>query len=223
MELTNATQRKKSVLLASWGNTLHTKSRFSSHFDTVIMPHQVTKLETAPGWIKQHSSIAMEGSVLTGIYAVCYMSKPVRDDASLGLVQSEYYAVLGDLLVHQSSENPNFPPSKSWLVYGKYIKWSSGSEGSKKLSIKLIWKLEDGDASLFPNYNIYVQKQENAAEVAEYLGAATVEAFYVSDLLVPSAISSLKFIIQVCDLNGTIQKLEDSPYHELQVDDGKLP
>lgn len=181
----------------------------------------------------QESSIAMDGYTLTEIHAMCYMEKPLVSGSQLEpyghnpsfvLGQSEYFAVLGHLNIHSSSQNLDFPPSTSWTVGSQYIKWSSGSEGSKKLSVKLIWQLKDGNDSLFPRYNIYVQKLADSkltdkilAEVAEYLGVAEVESFYISDLVVPSATSSLKFIIQVCDLDGASQKLEDSPFLNLQI------
>lgn len=227
----SATRSEKSVFLASWENALLTMSRFSNQFDAVIIPRKVTNLSTATGWIKQDSSIfAMGGYTLTEIHALCYMSKPVRDnlkpephkeDASFALDQSEYYAVLGDLLVHasSSSEHTIFPLSTTWLVEGEYIKWSSGSnsEGSKKLSIKLMWKPKVGNTNMFSQYNIYVHNLDSNKEEAEYLGMAHVEAFYVSDLIVPTTTSSIRFIIQVFHLSGVSQNLEDSPYFQLQV------
>ncbi|KAL3521256.1 hypothetical protein ACH5RR_019405 [Cinchona calisaya] len=233
LQFSSALKDKRSVLLASRGNTLLTMNRFSSQFSSVIMPHRVTNVEAAPGWIMQESSIAMDGYTLTEIHAVCYMANPVVKGSqlepdghhpSLSVGQSEYSAVLGHLSIHTPSQNSDFPPATSWTVGSQYIQWSSGSEGSKKLSIKLTWQLKDGNDSLFPKYNIYVQKLGDSkptdkmlTEVAEYLGVAEVEMFYISDLVIPSATSSLKFIIQVCDLAGASQKLEDSPFLNLQV------
>lgn len=230
LKFTSAISREKSVFLASWENPLLTMSRFSNEFDTVIMPRKVTNLSSAPGWMKQDSSIfAVGGYTLTEIHALCYMSKPVRDNlkpephteaASLALDLSEYYAVLGDLLVHASSSEPtNFPLSSTWVVEGEYIKWSSGSdsEDSKKLSIKLMWKPKVGNTTMFPQYNIYVQNLDAKKKEAEYLGMAHVEAFYVSELIVPITTSSIRFIIQVFHLSGVSQNLEDSPYFQLQV------
>ncbi|XP_027110733.1 cytosolic endo-beta-N-acetylglucosaminidase 1-like isoform X1 [Coffea arabica] len=234
LEFSSAMKDKISILLASWRNTLLTMNRFSSQFSSVIMPRRVTNAEAAPEWIVQESSIAMGGYTLTEIHAVCYMATPLvtgsqlePDDpnSSLALSQSEYSAVLGHLNVHMPSQNSDFPPSASWTVGGEYIKWSSGSEGSKEFSVKLIWQLKDGKDSAFPMFNIYVQKlvdpkltDKMLAEVAEFLGVAEVEAFYISDLILPSATSSLKFIIQVCNFDGASQKLEDSPFLDLQVD-----
>lgn len=227
LQFSSTIRGKRLVLLASHGNTLLTMTRFSSHYDAVVMPHRVTNIEDAPGWILQESSINMVGDVLTEIRVVCYSSKPAvktfqseyqDDQMALSTGQSEYHAVLGHLLVTASSCELDFPPSTSWIVEGQHIKWSANSYGSKKLSMKLVWKLKDGDTSVFSNYNIYVQKVKGAVEdAAEYLGVAKVEAFYISDLVFPSATTSLKFLIQLCNLDGATQELEDSPFFQLQV------
>lgn len=232
LELSSAVKGKTSVLLASWGNTLLTMTQFSSKFDKVIMPRQVTKSETDAGWVIVESGIAMNGFKLTEIHAVCYTSKP--EFGKLGLNPqidenvvensvspnpTQYSAILGHITVKTSEQNSVFPPSTSWLVEGQDIKWTSGSQGSKTLSVKLSWRLNDGDASLFPQYNIFVEKLANQdAGKQEYLGVARVEAFYVSDLVVPSGTSNLKFIIQVCGIDGTSLTVNDSPSFQLPVE-----
>ncbi|MCD9640684.1 hypothetical protein HAX54_026134, partial [Datura stramonium] len=232
LEFTSAVGEQKSVLLASYGDPSPSRSRFNRHYDYVIMPPRVTKLETEPSWVIQESSIAMEGYMLTKIHAVCYKLRPeVNKSESQGKTMvfspSEYHAVLGHLAINSHTLNSNFPPSTSWLVDGNFTKWSSsGSHGSRKLNVKLVWKLKDGKTHLFPMYHIYVKKQPDLSTaepngslqlVQEYLGVAKVEAFYVSDLVVPSGTSSVKFIIQVCSLDGAFQKLEESPYLDLDV------
>uniref|UniRef100_A0A5B6YH99 mannosyl-glycoprotein endo-beta-N-acetylglucosaminidase n=1 Tax=Davidia involucrata TaxID=16924 RepID=A0A5B6YH99_DAVIN len=227
LQFSSTMKERTSVLLAPWGRT---KNQFSNKFSKVVMPHRVTQSKTTPGWVIQESSIAMNGHTLTEIHAVCYRSKPELnelrlksgshgEDNSLARSPSEYFAILGHIRVRTSEQNPDFPPSTSWLVEGQYIKWTSGSQGSKSLSVKIIWKLKDGDASLFPEYNIYAEKPGRTLEgVQEYLGVAQVEAFYVSDLVVPSGTSSVRFIIQVCNVDGTCQKLDDSPSFQLPVE-----
>ncbi|KAK3019522.1 hypothetical protein RJ639_003194 [Escallonia herrerae] len=249
LDFASATKEKLSVLLASRGNALLTMNQFSCKFSNVIMPHRVTKLETVPGWIIQESSINMNGYLLTGIHAVCYKSKPesrsLHQDNSLAQAPTDYYAVLGHIRVETSQENLDyyavlghirvetsqenldFPPPASWLVEDQYVKWTSASEGSKTLSVKITWKLKSGIASPFTSYNLYLEKEANKTDdkpgglleiTQEYLGVARVETFYVSDLVVPSGTSSLKFKIQVCGLDGTCQKLDDSPFLWLPVD-----
>ncbi|XP_059666789.1 cytosolic endo-beta-N-acetylglucosaminidase 1-like [Cornus florida] len=224
LEFSSTLKERTSVLLASFGSTV---DQLSSNFSEVIRPIRVTKPETAPGWVIQESSIAMNGYTLTEIHAVCYQSNPeVNEDNSLARSPSEYFAVLGHITVRTSEKNSMFPPSTSWLVEGQYINWTSGSQGSKTLSVKVLWKLKDGDSSEFPKYNIYVEKLATNAVgetgkmhgVPEYLGVAQVEAFYVSDLVVPLDTSSLKFIIQVCGNDGACQTLDDSPSFQLNVE-----
>lgn len=217
VEFSSAIQEKKSVFLAAPGNTLLTMNQFSRRFPNVIMPRRVMKLEEAPGWVLQESTIEMDGYTLKEIHAICYQSEPA----------SEYHTVLGDLKISATGENSSFPPSASWIVDTQFVSWSSGSEGSQHLSVKMLWKLKDGEADVFPKYNIYVNKLksslgENEIEasegVPEFLGVAVVNTFYVSDVGVPSATSSLKFTIQVCGADGTCQKLELSPSYILPVE-----
>ncbi|KAL6980751.1 mannosyl-glycoprotein endo-beta-N-acetylglucosaminidase [Sarracenia purpurea var. burkii] len=232
LEFSSTTKEKTSVLLASRGSTLLTMNQFSSKFSKIIMPRRVIKLETDSEWIIQDSSIAMNGSTLTKIHAVCYKSKPELDKHRLKSqtdgTEKEYFAVLGHMTIKTSAlKNSDFPPSTSWLVKGQYIKWRSNSQGSKILSVKVIWRLKDWDSSRFSEFNIFVEKladqkvskrESILLGAKEYLGVAQVEAFYVSDLTVPSGISDLKFIIQVCGTDGACQKVDDSPYFLLPVE-----
>ncbi|XP_052185322.1 cytosolic endo-beta-N-acetylglucosaminidase 1 [Diospyros lotus] len=223
LEFSSDMKEKKSVLLASLGKAALTMKEISSKFTEVIEPSRVTMPEAGPGWVVQESSIAMNGYTLTGIHAMCYRSKSeneLRLKSSLAPSPTDYFAILGDITVKTSAQSSNFPPSTSWLVEGQYIKWSSGSQGSKTLSVKVVWSLKDGDASLFPKYNIFVERLANQevrepmqtlSGEKEYLGVAFVKAFYVSDLAVPPETSNLKFIIQVCGADGACQKVDDSP------------
>lgn len=232
LHFSSAANERTSVLLASWGT-----NQFSRKFSKIIAPCQVNKPRTAPGWAVLESSIEMNGYTLTEIHAVCYRPKHEhsqlrlehRTDGSedtLTYSPKEYHAVLGHITMNTSKENTYFPPSSSWLVEGHYIKWSSGSQGSKTVSVKIVWKSKDGTDSQFPKYNIYVEKLPKQAVrnhgvglggVQEYLGVANVEAFYVSELPIPATTSSLKFIIQVCGVDGVCQNMDDSPYFQLDV------
>ncbi|KAF8397213.1 hypothetical protein HHK36_016121 [Tetracentron sinense] len=244
LEFSSDMNERTSVLLASHGRTLLTMNQFSSKFSKVIMPRRIRKSEreapTPPGWVIQESSIAMNGYTLTEIHAVCYKSRPEINElileqdpyshaksTKLAISPSEYYAVLGHIAVKTSKLNSDFPPSTSWVVEGQYISWTSGSQGAKTLNIKIVWKLEDGDGPLFANYIIYVEKltKQSVGKLSgplgggeEYLGVAQVEAFYASNLLVPPGTSSLKFIIQVCGVDGSCQRLEDAPSFQLSVE-----
>ncbi|CAK7325921.1 unnamed protein product [Dovyalis caffra] len=205
-------------------------------FSKVIVPHQVSKM--ASEWIVNEGTVAMDVHMLTEIHAVCYRTKSrhgellseLRADNQDGApapVPAEYFAVLGHISIKNFSENLFFPPSTAWVTEIQHVKYSSISQGYKAVSLKLIWKLKDGNDSLFPNYNIYVEKVAKNIDgnatgtlvgMREYLGAAHVQAFYMSDLSIPSHIGCLKFIIQVCAADGSYQELDDSPHMLLDVE-----
>ncbi|KAG5237408.1 cytosolic endo-beta-N-acetylglucosaminidase [Salix suchowensis] len=210
----------------------------SHKFSKMIMPSQVGKM--ASKWIVHEGTVAMDGLMLTEIHAVCYRTNSTprelrsesevradNQDSALAPSLAEYSAVLGHITIKNSSENLFFPPSTAWLTESQYIKYSLISQGFKTASLKILWKLKDGNNFLFPKYNIYVEKlakqvDGNAAGRLEdtrvYLGAAHVQAFYISDLSIPSHIGRLKFIIQACAADGTCQELDDSPYMLLDVE-----
>ncbi|PON51404.1 Glycoside hydrolase [Parasponia andersonii] len=199
---------RKFVLLAPGG-----VDHLSSKFSEVVTTRQVENLDTSSGWVIQESSISMSGHTLTEISALCYRPDPrfLKSDDHGALVHSsaEYYAVLGHLTVNTSKQKPNFPPSSSWVVEGQHIKWSPGSDSSKTVSVKIIWNLKDGNDSAFPKFNIYAEN--------EFLGVARVQAFYVADFAVPSGSSGVKFYIQVCGVDGSSQKLDASPFLQLEA------
>ncbi|XVE81789.1 hypothetical protein DITRI_Ditri15bG0094100 [Diplodiscus trichospermus] len=226
LEFASEINGKKKLLLASQG-----MNEFSSTFSEVIAPSQLTKLDMAPGWVIQEYRIEMSGYTLTQIHAICYrqqLENSVHTSAARSNNQdpAEYFAVLGHVRISTSNQNTEFPPSTSWIVEGQYVEWG-GSQGSKTLGLKLSWKLKDGNKYLFSKYNIYVEKRSKQSLRAlgtrlegapEYIGVAQVEAFYVSDFVVPSGTSSLKFIIQPCDVGGASQKLDDAPFFQLNVE-----
>lgn len=189
------------------------------------------------GWVINEGVIAMNGYTLTEIDAVCY-----RSDSSVNEIRwqhrsndndgtlaspSDYFAVLGHITIKTSGYRSDFPVSSSWLVDGTCIKWTSDPQGSKTLDVKISWKLKNENNYQFLKFNVYLVKLSKQAggnpgtaseDVKEYLGVAHVSSFYVSDLKVPSDTSTLKFIIQVCGIDGTIQELDESPYYELEVE-----
>nr|XP_043631367.1 cytosolic endo-beta-N-acetylglucosaminidase 1 [Erigeron canadensis] len=215
------TEKKTSVLLASWGDALLTMGRFSSNFNSVIMPRHVKKHQTAPEWVIQESSITMEGSTLTEIHAVCYNSNPTVRRLNSPSVRdpSEYYAVLGHMSIKSSTDNIVFPRASEWHLESQNVNWTSDSQGNKTLSLKVLWTLNHGLSSVFSKYNIYVETEPNeSAQASKYVGVALVNAYYFSELLVPDGVSSLKFIIQACGINGDCQELVESPFLRLHVE-----
>ncbi|KAE8669379.1 Cytosolic endo-beta-N-acetylglucosaminidase 2 [Hibiscus syriacus] len=214
LEFSSEMEGKKNLFLASQGTVA-----FLSESSEVIVPHQLTTPEDAPGWVVQEVSIAMHGYTLTEIHVVCYIEQPGNTNAT------EYFAVLGHIKISTSDKNTEFPPSTSWIIDGQDVEWG-GSQGSKTLSLKISWKLKDGKNPPYPRYNIYVEKLSKQSirspgrkvdSVGEYVGVAHVEAFYVSKLAVPSGTSGIKFIVQVCDVDGASQKLDDAPFFQLNV------
>ncbi|GMI79933.1 Endo-beta-N-acetyglucosaminidase 85B [Hibiscus trionum] len=238
LEFSSEREGKKKLLLASHG---------LNQFDEVIVARQLTNPDIAPGWVIQEGSISLNGYTLTEIAAVCYMQQPEntepKSEAGSRNIQdpTAYFAVLGHIGISALVQNTVFPPSTSWIVKGQDLEW-----GSKTVSLKISWKLKDGENTLFPRYNIYVEKLTTQAVgslgnlalppsdvnsetgqleshsgtkgAGEYIGAAQIEAFYVSDFIVPSATSSLKFIIQPCDSCGATQDVDDAPFLQLSVE-----
>lgn len=209
LKLSSATGHTETLLLAS--------SKTSQFRNTFIMPRQVKNEGAAAEWMIVETEIAMNGYRLTGVYAVCFRpgqleSRPAGQDRLSLDTMEKYFAVLGHISIKNSGQNFNFPPSTSWLIKGQHMKLTSDSESSKTLSINITWELKDGDESLFPKYNIFVQKLTNQEAKHEYLGVAQVEAFYVSELVIPNGTNSIKFIIQVCAVDSTCQNLDDSPF-----------
>lgn len=212
-----------SVLLTS-----QPENHFSSKFSKIITTHEHRDFSSA--WVINEGAIAMNGYTLTEIHAVCHRSDSSLPDSkdSTEVSPSDYYALLGHITIKNSDYKPDFPVSSSWLVDGKYVKWTSGSEGSKTLDIKISWTLKDGNNYLALKYSIYLVKLSNEEGGTsgtslepvkeEYLGVAQVNCFYVSDLEVPSDTCSLKFIIQVCSVDERIQALDESPYYQLEVE-----
>lgn len=223
LSFSSAVNESMSILLASSG-----MNQFLCKFSKVITTARLDKPGAVPGWVIQDAGISMNHYILTDIHAVCYRSKHKLDGTMPAHSSGEYRAVLGHISIKTSEKSSDFPPSSSWLVEGEFIKWTAGSLGSKTLGAKIVWKQNNGATTAFPQYNIYAKKlakQEvgnrdgTLAEVQEYLGTAHVKAFYVSDLAVPSGTSSLKFIIQVCNVDGTCQKLDSSPTLSIEVED----
>ncbi|XP_047321135.1 cytosolic endo-beta-N-acetylglucosaminidase 1 [Impatiens glandulifera] len=211
-----------SLLLVSRGSNLINMEKFSSRFDKVIMPRRVYSSEASPDWFIQESIILPQfawSSTLTGIHAVCYDSRPGNS------VQSKFDASLGHIAIKTTTttttdENSGFPGPDCWLVEGECIEWG---EEWKELSVKLKWSLKEGNNNndvlmMMSKYNIYVEKRQNEEEaVVEYVGLAEIGAYYVSGLSVPSGTRVVKFIVQACGMDGSCQKIDDSPSFEIRV------
>ncbi|KAH9605103.1 hypothetical protein KSS87_022590 [Heliosperma pusillum] len=216
LELHSTKGQTTSVLLASHGNTLLTMNTFTSKFTKVIMPHQVTKPKSSEGWVLQENAIAMPGYTLTEIRAVCYFLEPNVNPSNQ--IERDYYAVLGHLSIQTPGHNLKFPPSSSWQLETQSVLWEASGQ-PKSVSLNISWSLKDHyDVDKIENYIIYVEYIPAADGKQVLLGTAQVEAFYVSNLVVPPGTSSLKFFIQVCGIDGTRQPLDDSPSVQLYAE-----
>lgn len=208
---------RKSILLAP-----REANHFANTFSEVAITRQLEHLKASQGWVIQEARVDMRGHKLTEIGSVCYWSQPRMGESTSTSSSKDYYAVLGHISIKTSEQNLQFPPSDSWQVEGHDIKWDAGSEGSKTASVMITWKLKEGNDSEFPKYNVYAEKipvkvvpgQEAAREL---LGVVPAEAFYVAGFAVASDIAGVKFIIQVCGIDGSVQKLDNSPFYQLEA------
>ncbi|KAH1211828.1 Cytosolic endo-beta-N-acetylglucosaminidase 1 [Glycine max] len=205
LDFTSTINKTTPVLLTS-----HGMDHLSSEFSKVVLTSE--HKGNAPGWVIHEGTIEMNGYILTGIHALCYRpnapsmkSRPFGPDHAVPS-STDYFAVLGHITVKTSNYKPDFPVSTSWLVNGECINWKSGPQDSRILSVKISWKLKNGQNLAFSHHNVYVEKPPKLAygnpsttlePVQEYLGVAHVNCFYVSELKVPASTSSLKFIIQI--------------------------
>lgn len=143
-----------------------------------------------------------------------------------------YHGSLGHVTLTSSKHNQNV---SQWDFSGNDISWDMKSTGQIMLSTNLVWRLKMGpDCSnveigpTFLRYDLYVEKIEQLqahnlrgnspiTNTVEHLGAAVVEAFYVSHLLVPPDCRTLRFFLQVCSSSGDFKPLKDSPLWSINV------
>jgi len=165
-------------------------------------------------------------------------AKSVGFEYSFPIESSEklsYHASLGHVTLTSSDDEQNVPPSDSWDFKGTDISWDTTSTGQKMLSTNLVWRLkmvpnfssvEVGPT--FLRYDLYVEKiqqlqahnlrgMDPVTNTVEHLGVAVVQAFYVSQLLVPPECRTLRFFLQVCSPSGDFQPLKDSPSLSIDV------
>ncbi|XP_008804109.2 cytosolic endo-beta-N-acetylglucosaminidase 1 [Phoenix dactylifera] len=240
LEFSSEINGRISILIINDTQTFPTVNHLTNKYDEIICSQvRKTKMEALAdaAWIVYEASVKMSGYTLTGIHVVGYnMRRPgVTESATVDSTKienetvstdgfSSYCASLGHITIRTSEQNMEFPPADSWITDGQHISWTSRSQGTKDVSLKIAWKLKSGSTTSFMKYSIYVEKIAKEAtsdriyKVPSYLGIAKVETFYVSDLDVPSEVTSLRFIIQVCGLDGACQKLCESPAFVLAVE-----
>jgi mannosyl-glycoprotein endo-beta-N-acetylglucosaminidase len=151
------------------------------------------------------SDTVNSGQILTSIYLV----STLKNGAGM------YSTSLGHLRV-SATEVVQFPFAKDWKVGGQDVSWSVSQTGTKSVSAKIVWLLDEEEhrTSMFSKYNIYIEKLGFGMS---YLGFARAQAFYVSDLVVPSEASMMKFVIQPFADDGSCQELNECPTFLLDV------
>ncbi|XP_010921546.1 cytosolic endo-beta-N-acetylglucosaminidase 1 [Elaeis guineensis] len=231
---------RRSILIINDVQSRSTVNHWRNKYDEIIYSQvKKTTMEVLAdaAWIVCEASVKMSGYILTGIHVVgSNMRRPgMTESATMHSTKLEnetvstdgfspYCASLGHITIRTSEQSMAFPPADSWITEGQHISWTSLSQETKAVSLKIAWILKSGNTTSFMNYNIYVEKiakdatSDRIYKVPSYLGIAKVETFYVSDLDVPSGVTSLRFIIQGCGLDGACQELHESPAFVLAVE-----
>lgn len=161
--------------------------------------------DTDVKWVPYTATINSSGQTLTGIYLV----STLKNGAGM------YSTSLGHLRI-STTKGVQFPSAKDWKVEGQDVSWSLPQAGTKTVSIKIIWLLDENEdrTSMFTKYNIYVEKLGFGTS---YVGFARVQAFYVSDLAVPNEVSMIKFVIQPFANDGSCQEIKECAAYVLNV------
>ncbi|OEL25010.1 Cytosolic endo-beta-N-acetylglucosaminidase 2 [Dichanthelium oligosanthes] len=221
LDLSSRNKQGTSILVAEDIATFTRKKqnhKYGSYVKAVkVEPHAPENQD----WVVYKATVQSSTDYsLTGINLVCTLkiagkiSREPEDDSiseTNANGSSSYQASLGHISVRNTDANTKFPSAESWVTEGKHISWSNSSNASKLVSLKISWKLKTSDQPSFRKYNIYVEKSTadpNVKASRSYLGVASVNAFYVSGLDVPSEVTDLNFIIQACALDGSWQELD---------------
>lgn len=224
LDLSSRNKESSSILVAEDIATFARK-KLNHNYDLYV---KADKVEShAPynqDWVLYRASVQSNADyTLTGINIVCTLKiagkmdpEPEVGGSSVANVDRSlpYHSSLGSISIQKIGEDTQFPPAELWVTEGEYISWSNTSNTPRHVSMKIIWKLKTPSETLFKKYNIYVEMlmaDSSTKPPRSYLGAANVEAFYISNLDVPSDVTGLKFIIQACGPDGRCQKLEKCP------------
>ncbi|KAL6838252.1 hypothetical protein ACP4OV_031924 [Aristida adscensionis] len=223
LDLSSKSKKGTSVLVAEDIATFSSKKqnhKFGSYIKAnKAQPHSPDNQD----WVLYKAAVQSSASyTLTGINIVCTLKIAGENfsDSENKISEanadgsSHYHVSLGHISIRKIDENTQFPPAQSWVTEGEYISWSNGSNAIRLVSLKINWKLKDSGQTAFRKYNVYVEKlmaDSNAESSRSFLGVASVDTFYVSDLEVPSQVTGLKFVIQACGHDGSCQGLEDCP------------
>ncbi|KAM0830144.1 hypothetical protein ACQ4PT_066391 [Festuca glaucescens] len=224
LDLSSRNKGNTSILIANDIAAFHRKKQNGMYSSYVQSDKVAPQGPDNQNWVLYQATVQSSASyTLTGINIVCTLkttgevNTESEEDGSSeanGNRSLPYHASLCHVSIRNSNDDKLFPPAKSWMTEGWYISWSKNSNTSKLLSLKVSWKLNTSRQASFMKYNVYVEKltvDSNAKASRNFLGVASVEAFYVSNLQIPDEVTSLKFIIQPCGHDGSRQELEECP------------
>ncbi|KAG0489647.1 hypothetical protein HPP92_006510 [Vanilla planifolia] len=201
-------------------------------FDSIILAQRASNQDSSlcSNWCQYESTIVLNDSTLTEVGLLCYLnnSDVVKNSTSheATIDESTYKASLGRVHIRVAGVCTEFPPADKWFIDGKNISRIWKDEGTRTVSLTIRWGLDAGLASSsFVLYNIYVQKISGGegnlgcnTSTPEFVGTARTAIYYISALEVPIGVSCLKFIIQVCAIDGTFMDLDKSPSYHLFVE-----
>uniref|UniRef100_A0A0D9WFE0 mannosyl-glycoprotein endo-beta-N-acetylglucosaminidase n=1 Tax=Leersia perrieri TaxID=77586 RepID=A0A0D9WFE0_9ORYZ len=231
LDLSSRNKGSSSILIADDTATFTRKEQHRKYGSYVKSDRADPHTPVGQNWVAYEATIQLNDVfTLTGINIVCTMKTTAKIDSETdGDGSSEaganrslrYHASLGHVSIRNTGET-QFPPGKSWVTEGKYISWLNSSDNSKLVSLKISWELNNKHQASFMRYNVYVEKltaDSNAKASRTFLGVASVQAFYVSNLLIASEVTGLKFFIQPCGPDGSCQVLAECPkFHLVPVD-----
>uniref|UniRef100_J3M649 mannosyl-glycoprotein endo-beta-N-acetylglucosaminidase n=2 Tax=Oryza brachyantha TaxID=4533 RepID=J3M649_ORYBR len=223
LDLSHRNKENSSILIADDTEAFTRKEQHRKYGSYVKADKADPHIPAGQNWVIYKATIHPSTSfTLTGINVVSTIKTTGRFDPETdGEGSSEaganrslhYHASLGHISI-RNTEKTEFPPAKSWVTEGENIAWSNSTDSSKLVSLKISWKLNNEQQASFMRYNVYVEKLtagSNAKASRIFLGVASVQGFYVSDLQVPNEVSGLKFVIQPCGLDGSCQELGECP------------
>lgn len=204
-------------------------------YDRIILAKRSSHriLSSCSDWIQYESSVMMKGHTMTEFRLLCYLKKLAKANTSSSDKTTTriadglpYDASLGLLRLQISGQSIEFPSADSWITQGENISWSSKNERIRTVSLKITWKLKAGSSQAFVAYNIYVERVSNDINEQDFSTDSTVEflattkagVYYISSLEVPSCVTNLNFVIQVCAVDGTSQDLDKCPRYQLAVE-----
>ncbi|CAL9187816.1 unnamed protein product [Musa hybrid cultivar] len=221
--LVSETNEKSYILIEDDSQPPLTVASFE--FDKIIKLPQISKKADVLAdstWTPFDGTFTMTGYTLTDIYilgalkdaAVEMEQSPNRKSDS----PSSYHASLGQIRIFNTPMS--YPLADAWHIDPSYTSWTTDLDGNRILSLKITWKLNEGDMTSFTRYNIHVEKLlthgGNNEAPPSFLGFARVELWYVSHLAIPSGFGLVRFIVQPCGVDGSCQELDKSPTLELQ-------